>query len=106
MLIFNLLGAVMVIAGLAAGFAVGGLVSLLTRDELLPYAVANLVALPVPTVWDLVYRWRHDPDRGWLRYVMPLSGGMFMLVPVWVLFGAVPVVGVSVLIVRKQLGLD
>jgi hypothetical protein len=105
MLIFNLLGAVMVIVGLAGGFAVGGLTSLLSRDEQLPYAVASLVALPVPTVWDLVYRWRYDPDRGWLRYILPLSGGMFMLLPVWVLFGAVPAVFLSVQIIRKQLGL-
>jgi hypothetical protein len=105
MLIFNLLGALMVIVGLAAGFAVGGMTSLFTRDQELPFSLATLVALPVPTVWDLVYRWRHDPGRGWLRYVLPLSGGMFMLMPVWVLCGAWPVVFVSILILRKLLGL-
>lgn len=106
MIIFNLIGALMVIVGIVAGFAVGGLVSLLSRDEQLPYAVASLVALPLPTVWDLVYRWHNNPDRGWPRFIMPLSGGMFMLVPIWILFGAVPVVGVSVMVVRKQLGLE
>lgn len=105
MLIFNLLGALMIAVGIAAGIAVGGITSLFSRDEQLSYALAILVALPVPTVWDLVYRCRHNLGHGWLRYVMPLSGGMFMLMPVWVLFGAVPVTGVAVLIVRKQLGL-
>ncbi len=95
----------MVIVGLAAGFAVVWLTSLFTRDERLPFALATLVALPIPTVWDLVYRWRHNPHLGWLRYVIPFSGGMFGLLPVWVLFGAVPMGFVLVMGIRKQLGL-
>lgn len=95
----------MVITGLASGFAVGGLVGHLTRDDRLPIALAVLVALPVPTVWDLVYRWRHHTERGPWRYVLPAAGGSFMYLPVWVWFGGVPVVGNVVWQIGRAVGL-
>ncbi len=68
----------------------------------LPTLIGILVGMPVPPVLDLAYRWRHNRVSGWLRYVAPLSGGMFMLLPVWVLFGAAPVIGAAIFIVCKQ----
>jgi len=89
----NSLGGVMVIAGLASGFAVGGVASLFTQDEALQVTLAALVALPLPTAWDLTYRRGHRPDLGWWRYVVPHAGGSFMFLPVWLWFGVSPLVG-------------
>jgi hypothetical protein len=86
-------GGLMVIAGLVSGFVVGGVASLMARNESLPIAVASLVALPLPTGLDLWYRRGHHRHLGWWRYVVPEAGGSFMFLPVWVWFGAVPVVG-------------
>ncbi len=75
-------GGIMVIAGLAAGFAVGGSASLFVQDDGLPIALATLVDLPIPTVWDLTYRWRNHTDYGRWRFVHPGLGGRFMFLPV------------------------
>ena len=95
----------MVIAGLAAGFAVGGLASLFFPDDGRPIAFATLVALPIPTVWDLTYRWRNHREYGRWRFVRPGLGGSFLFLPVWVWFGAWPVVGVTGWLVGRALGL-
>jgi hypothetical protein len=86
-------GGLMVIAGLASGFAVGGIASAVTRDESLPYALAALVTLPLPTGLDLWYRWEHHRHLGRWRYLLPDAGGSLMFLPVWLWFGAWPVIG-------------
>lgn len=88
-------GGLMVIAGLASGFAVGGMTILLSRSDSLPYALASLVALPLPAGLDLWYRRGHYRHLGRWRYVVPDAGGSFMWLPVWLWFGAWPVVGLG-----------
>ena len=101
----NIRGGLMVITGLAIGFAVGGLTSQLSRSDSLPFALAAFVALPVPTVWDLYYRRRHNGHLGRWRYILSDAGGNFMFLPVWVWFGGVPVVGNIVWLIGKVVGL-
>ena len=106
MIFFNIIGALMLAVGLVAGIAAGGLTSLFSRKEDLQVAVGVMVAFPVMVIWDFIYRWRHNRDWGWLRYILPTTGGMFMLLPIWVWFGAIPFGGTVVMVIRKQLGMQ
>ncbi|MGL4554209.1 MAG: hypothetical protein ACRC33_23845 [Gemmataceae bacterium] len=96
-MIFNLTGAVIMIAGLGAGFAVGGLASLFTRSDALPVGLGGVVAMAVMVGGDLWYRLRNHPEWGWWRFIHPLTGGMFAFVPVWMLivFGPMIILAVN-----------
>ena len=100
----NLLGATMVAAEICIGFLVGWLTSLFTNDWQLPYALASCVGLPIAPLSDLAYRWRFNVESGWRRFLLPATGGTWFLMPVWVFWGGVPIVGLLVLIVRKWVG--
>lgn len=106
MFIFNHTGAVMMIIALTAGFSVGGGVSLIAKNDRLPVALGPLAALSLGTGLDVWYRWTKHWEYGWIRWFHPGTGGMFAFIPIWVWFGAVPVVGSAVAIIRKQLGLQ
>src|SRR5262245_32890962 len=87
-MIVNVLGAVMLIAGLIPAFLVGGLV-----DEIWPKAnkgvpVGYMVFTLIAVGSDLVYRWRNFRERGRIRFVHPFTGGMFFFIPIWMLFVA------------------
>ena len=98
-MIVNLLGAVMMIAGLLPAFLVGWVV-----DEIWPASnagvpVGGLIFFLVSVGSDLVFRWKNFRERGRLRFVHPLTGGMFFFVPIWVCFGLLPLVALPIFLI-------
>jgi hypothetical protein len=76
-MIVNGLGAVMMIAGLVAAFAVGGLVDLIWSKSDAGIAVGGLAFLLIAISSDLVFRWKNFRERGRVRFVHPLTGLLF-----------------------------
>ncbi len=87
-MIVNVLGAVMLIAGLVPAFLVGWVVDEIWPNANRGVAVGGVVCFFVATTFDLVYRWRNFRERGRIRFVHPLTGGMFFFIPIWILFVA------------------
>jgi Na+/proline symporter len=84
MVIINRPGELMVIVGLVAAFAVGGLVELIWPNANKAVAVGCAVYFLVTISTDLVYRWTHFRERRRLRFVHPFTGGMVFFVPIWI----------------------
>lgn len=106
MFIFNLIGAGMIGAAILTGILVGGVTSLTTRDDQLPFATGASAALLMGTGLDLWYRWTHYRDQGWVRWINPATGGMLWFIPIWGWLGAIPAGGVGILLIRTVLGLQ
>jgi hypothetical protein len=101
---FNLVGvACFAIGGLVAMLA-GAIVAIFARDPDLPIRVGGPVFILTSSSIDLAYRLVKNKEQGADRFIRWSTGGMFMLVPVWVIFGAVPVCGLSVVILGRQFG--
>ena len=99
MFIFNLWGAIMLIAGLVPAFIVGGVV-----DEIWPNAnrgvgAGGLVFFLIAPTSDLLFRWRNFRERGRIRFLHPSTGWMFGFIPIWVLFGLLPLLAQPVLLI-------
>ena len=103
-MIFNIIGAIMLIAGLVAGFAVGGIISLISKSDDLPMSLGFLAVIVISAGSDLWFRHKYNRERGRLRYLHPVTGGMFFLLPVW-LFLALPFGFLVVVQIGKKLGM-
>jgi hypothetical protein len=102
MIICNFLGCIMVFVGLLSGFAVCGLASLLLRDDQTIWLLGFLAGIAATSTGDLWYRCKHHQEKGWFRYLSPLTGGQFFFIPVWALW--LPAAGRMVLLVAGNLG--
>jgi hypothetical protein len=96
--ILNLLGALMLIGALVLAFVVGGIVDAVWPNEARGVAAGGGVFFVSVVVADLVYRWRQNRDRGGRRFILPTTGGQIFFVPVWVILGVLPAIGIAVLI--------
>lgn len=85
-MIVNLLGAVMLIAGLIPAFLVGWIVDEIWPNKNAGVPAGVMVCFLIAPTFDLVYRWRKFRERGLIRFVHPFTGGMFFFIPIWVLF--------------------
>jgi peptidoglycan/LPS O-acetylase OafA/YrhL len=103
MIIYNHVGALMLIAGLIPAFVVGWLADQLWPNANKSVAYGGLVFFPIVVGSDLIYRWNHFRERGRIRFVHPLTGGMFFFVPIWIFCGLGPAIALVVMIVTKQL---
>lgn len=98
-MIFNIVGAVMMVTGLVLAFVTGGLVEWMWPNTNKGIAVGSGVFFLVTGLSDLVYRWKNFRERGRSRFVNPLTGGMIFFAPLWILFGLLPLLALPVMMI-------
>jgi hypothetical protein len=98
-MIINGIGALFMVIGLAAAFAVGGLVDVIWPNAMKGVAAGSIVFFLLASALDLVFRWRNFRERGRWRFFHPFTGGMFFFVPVWIVFGLAPLIAMPVMLV-------